>query len=150
MTAAESKFYWKEAFKEEISNSKLLCGIFFLVPIVKRCHARSMKGKGWHPEKNPSWKEPLQKSQFLTENSFTMSHFRPTSRGENLGEHLDVFRLLQVSQVKQQMVGTCGKRFMWLKMKGGATYLAETANRGVQPTRIADFKFCIIRGKFMT
>ena len=53
-----------------------------------------MKRKGWHPEKNPSWKEPLQKSQFLTENSFTMSHFRPTSRGENLGEHLDVFRPL--------------------------------------------------------
>ena len=162
-----------------------------------------------------------------------MSHFRPTSRGEDLGEHLDVFRalpcfggslrqmssvyvtscfpwddvirfflphvkiqvgrslskslnslqkillqwatsgqlqgertwestwmssggklswrgVLQVSQVRRQMVGTCGKRFMWLKMKGGATYLAETANRVVQPTRIADFKFCIIKGRFMT
>ena len=116
-------------------------------------------------KKNPSWEEPLQKSQFLTENSLKMNHFRPTSRGEELGEHLDVFRpleiycnvasyrgggVLQVSKVRRQMVGTCGKRFMWLKMKGGATYLAETANRGVQPTRIADFKFCIIRGKFMT
>ena len=110
-----------------------------------------------------------------------MSHFRPTSRGEDLGEHLDVFRplpcsggslpqknsklggaspkvsipyrkflkneplqanfkgrgpgrapgclqasgkllqcgklswggVLQVSQVRRQMVGTCGKSFMW-------------------------------------
>ena len=71
-------------------------------------------------KKNPSWEEPLQKSQFLTENSLKMSHFRPTSRGEDLGEHLDVFRwqaivegVLQVSQVRRQMVGTCGKRFMW-------------------------------------
>ena len=38
-------------------------------------------------KQNPSWEEPLQKSQFLTENSLKMSHFRPTSRGEDLGEH---------------------------------------------------------------
>ena len=43
-----SKFYWKQAFEEEISNGKLLRGIFFLVPTVKRCHPRSMKRKGWH------------------------------------------------------------------------------------------------------
>merc|ERR1712048_333674 len=41
-------------------------------------------------KKNPSWEEPLQKFQFLTENSLKMSHFRPTSRGEDLGEYLDV------------------------------------------------------------
>ena len=50
--------------------------------------------EGLSLKKIPSWEEPLQKSQFLTENSFkrSMSHFRPTSRGEDLGEHLDVFR----------------------------------------------------------
>ena len=32
-------------------------------------------------KKNPSWEEPLQKSQFLTGTSLKMSHFRPTLRG---------------------------------------------------------------------
>ena len=122
-----------------------------------RCRGLPCSGGSLPQKKNPSWEEPLQKSQFLTENSLKMSHFRPTSRGEDLGEHLDVFRwqaivegVLQVSQVRRQMVGTCGKRFMWLKMKGGATCLAETANQVVQPTRIALFKFCIVKGRFMT
>ena len=113
--------------------------------------------EGLSLKKIPSWEEPLQKSQFLTENSLKMSHFRPTSRGEDLGEHLDVFRwqaivegVLQVSQVRRQMVGTCGKRFMWLKMNGGQHCLAATANQVVQPTRIAVMQILAMSSVYVT
>ena len=36
--------------------------------------------EGLSLKKIPTWEEPLQKSQFHTENSLKMSHFRPTSR----------------------------------------------------------------------
>ena len=46
--------------------------------------------------------------------------------------------------------GNMWKTLHVAKNEWGATCLAATANQVVQPTRIAVFKFCIVKGRFMT
>ena len=77
---------WKEAFKEEISNSKLLCGIFFLVPIVKRCRARSMKGSFWGQGGRQTLKKRMTSSEGRQDVTYTLLIWRrdPPKQGRGL------------------------------------------------------------------